>query len=169
MANPAPRRSPHRAPSALQAEDPAARPGLSRCARLALRSPDERIASVRKGFPARIVVELAGLMGWTQEHAIGALKLTRSTVIRKIRDDAPLDTADSERLLAVLDMIEQARQMVARSGNAAGFDPGRWLADWLDSPNPALDGRLPADYLDTHEGTLVVRRLLAQMESSAYA
>lgn len=132
-------------------------------------SPNQRIDELRKGFPAVVVVELANKMGWSQEHAIDVFKLKRSTVIRKLRDEKPLDTPDSERLLSVMDMIEQVRQMVARSGDAIGFDASKWLAAWLDAPNPALGGRLPSDYLDTNEGVQIVRRLLAQMETGAYA
>ena len=132
-------------------------------------SPDQRIEELRKGFPAVVVVKLANQMGWSQEHAIAVFKLKRSTVIRKLREETPLDTPDSERLLSVMDMIEQVRQMVARSGDASGFDASKWLAAWLDAPNPALGGRPPSDYLDTNEGVQIVRRLLAQMETGAFA
>lgn len=132
-------------------------------------SPQDRIVRLREGLPARYVVALADDMGWTKEHAIKALKLSRSTLNSKIRAGRALDTADSERLLAVMDMIEQVRQMVARSGDPVGFDASRWLAVWIDTPNTALGGLPPSDYLDTHEGGQIVRRLLGQMESSAYA
>ncbi|MBK5913111.1 antitoxin Xre/MbcA/ParS toxin-binding domain-containing protein [Rhodocyclus purpureus] len=108
-------------------------------------------------------------MGWTKEHAIKALKFSRSTLNNKIRAGLPLDTADSELMLAVMDMIEQVQKMVERSGDATGFDAAKWLATWIDTPNPALDGLPPSDYLDTHEGIQIVRRLLAQIESGAYA
>ena len=132
-------------------------------------SPRERIVRLREGLPARYVTALADDMGWTKEHAIKAFKLTRSTVNSKIRAGQPLDTPDSERLLAVLDMIELVRRMVERSGDPTGFDAARWLAAWIDTPNPALGGLPPSEYLDTHEGVQVVRRLLEQMESGTYA
>jgi len=132
-------------------------------------SPRDRIMRLRQGLPARYVVALADDMGWTKEHAIKTLKISRSTLNSKLRAGRPLDTSDSERLLAVMDMIEQVRQMVERSGDPAGFDASKWLAAWIDAPNPALGGLPPSDYLDTHEGIQVVRRLLAQMESGAYA
>lgn len=132
-------------------------------------APDERIEIVRSGFPAAYVSDLAETMGWSREHAIDALKFKRSTVLRKIKTQQRLDTPDSERLLSVMDMIDQVEQMVARSGDSAGFDAAKWLADWLDAPCPALGGKMPVEYLDTHEGVHVVRRLLAQMETGAYA
>lgn len=132
-------------------------------------TPRERILRLREGLPAESVAALADEMGWTKEHAIETLRIRRSTLNSKIRTGRSLDTADSERLLAVVDMIEQVRQMVERSGDPTGFDAGKWLATWIDTPNPALGGLPPSDYLDTYEGVQVVRRLLAQMESGAYA
>ena len=132
-------------------------------------APDDRIQVIRRGFPAGVVTHLADELGWNREHAIDALKLKRSTVLRKIKEHQLLDSPDSERLLSVLDMIAQVQQIVARSGDATGFDAARWLATWLDAPCPALGGQKPTDYLDTHEGIQVVRNLLSQMESGAYA
>lgn len=141
----------------------------ARFAALADLSPRERIVRLREGLPAAYLVALADDMGWTKEHAIKVLNLSRSTLNSKLRAGRPLDTADSERLLALMDMIEQVRRMVERSGDPTGFDAARWLAVWIDAPNAALGGLPPSDYLDTHEGAQVVRRLLAQMESGAYA
>lgn len=132
-------------------------------------NPDQRIELLRTGFPATVVQELADRIGWSREHAFEALRLKRSTVMRKIKDEARLETSESERLLSVMDIIEQVKEMVERSGNPQGFDASRWVGDWLDTPNPALAGKRPAEYLDTNEGVQIVRRLLAQMESGAYA
>ncbi len=39
-------------------------------------APDDRIDVLRSGFPAGVVAQLAGRMGWTKERAIDALKLS---------------------------------------------------------------------------------------------
>lgn len=132
-------------------------------------NPEDRIALLRTGFPAVAVTELADRMGWSREHAFDALRLKRSTVMRKIKEEAKLETSESERLLSVVDIIDQVQEMVERAGTPEGFDAGRWVGTWLDTSNPALGGRRPAEYLDTHEGAQILRRLLAQMESGAYA
>lgn len=132
-------------------------------------NPDERIALLRTGFPAVAVADLADKMGWSREHAFDALRLKRSTVMRKIKAEAKLETSESERLLSVVDIIDQVQEMVERAGTPDGFDAGRWVGSWLDTSNPALGGRRPAEYLDTHEGAQILRRLIAQMESGAYA
>lgn len=131
--------------------------------------PDKRIKLLREGFPAKSAAALADELGWSREHTFDALRLKRSTVLRKIKEDARLETAESERLLSVMDIIEQVQQMVEQSGRPEGFDAAKWVGDWLDTANQALGGKKPAEYLDTHEGLTVVRRLLAQMQSGAYA
>lgn len=131
--------------------------------------PDKRIRLLREGFPASVVTDLADGMGWSREHVFEAFRLKRSTVLRKIKEDARLETDESERLLSVMDIIEQVQEMVEQSGTPEGFDAHKWVGDWLDTANHALGGRRPSEYLDTYEGLTVVRRLLAQMQSGAYA
>lgn len=131
--------------------------------------PRTRIEMLRIGFPADILTELASSMHWSRDHTLAVIGVKRSTAMRKIRGNARLATDESERILSVIDLIEQVRQMVERSGDPSGFDAAAWVAHWLESANPALAGKQPAEYLDTHEGIGIVRRLLAQMESGAYA
>lgn len=137
--------------------------------KIARANPEQRIGLLRTGFRARVISEMAERMGWSREHAIDRLHLKRSTVMRKIKADERLDTSESERLLYVMDIIEQVQEMIERSGDATDFDASRWVADLLEAPNSALGGKRPAEYLDTNEGAQIVRRLLAQMESGAYA
>ena len=59
--------------------------------------------------------------------------------------------------------------MVAQSGDPAGFDPDRWVGEWLERPLPALGGAAPGEFMDTMEGQYLVSRLLAQSQSGAYA
>lgn len=134
--------------------------------------PEQRIEMLRAGFPADIVTELASSMRWSRDHTLAVTRVKRSTAMRKIKEKARLATDESERILAVIDLIEQVERMIERagdSGDTGDFDAAAWLADWLESANPSLGGKHPADYLDTNEGIGIVRRLLAQMESGAYA
>jgi uncharacterized protein (DUF2384 family) len=49
------------------------------------------------------------------------------------------------------------------------FDATRWLTHWMEEPIPALGGASPADYMDTIEGQEMISRLLATMQTGAYA
>ncbi|SOE63487.1 Protein of unknown function [Burkholderia sp. D7] len=67
------------------------------------------------------------------------------------------------------DLVRQVEKMVAESGNPEGFDAAQWLAAWMERSVPALGGRRPAEYMDTVEGRALISRLLAMMQSGAYA
>jgi len=66
-------------------------------------------------------------------------------------------------------MVGQIEAMVEASGYPAGFDAAEWLSHWLREPLPALGGDKPINLLDTMEGQALVSRVLAQMQSGAYA
>lgn len=67
------------------------------------------------------------------------------------------------------DLVDLAQRMVQESGDAEGFDAELWLNDWLTRPIPALGGRCPTEYMVTSEGREVIRGLLHQMQTGAYA
>jgi len=67
------------------------------------------------------------------------------------------------------ELVSVAELIVSESGNPVGFDAERWVAEWLELPHPALGGNKPADLVSTDHGKALVRNLLAQQQSSAYA
>jgi hypothetical protein len=79
----------------------------------------------------------------------------------------PATTPASTPILRQL--IEQVEVMVAESGNPEGFRAADWVSGWLETPNPSLDGKCPSAYVDQPGGPELLSRLLAQMQSSAYA
>lgn len=129
----------------------------------------DRIDMIRKGVPAAQLAELGGVMGIPRDRLFVLLQLPRSTVERKIRDNARLSPEQSERVIGLERLIGQVQAMVEHAGNARGFDAGRWVGDWLDRPLPALGGTRPGELMDTIEGQQLVRRLLEQTQSGAYA
>ncbi len=131
--------------------------------------PQTRIAAIRKGIPASMVGELSSTMGMSKELLLGSLGLSRATISRKEKDETALSKDESERLLGVATLIGKVQTMVEESGDIAGFDAARWLADWLAKPLPALGGATPASYMDTFEGQKLVAELLSMSQSGAYA
>lgn len=67
-------------------------------------------------------------------------------------------------------LIKQAHAMVARSTSpqAEEFDVERWLAVWLQTPQPALGGQMPTELLGSPEGLETVSRLLGAIESGSF-
>ena len=80
----------------------------------------------------------------------------------------PKDDADAGRAR----LIDQLKAKLAESGDpaaAADFDVDQWLTNWMRQPVPALGGRCPAEYMHSIEGQERVARLLAMMQSGAFA
>lgn len=131
--------------------------------------PTVRMELVRAGLPAQAVVSLAEALDMSRERLTRELDIPRTTVTRKLKTGGRLGVAESERVLGVARLIGQVQQIVEESGDPEGFDAARWVAEWLERPLPALDGRPPIEFMDTAEGRDVVFGLVARMQSGAYA
>ena len=134
-----------------------------------LADPMDRVALVKTGVPAADFVALASDLRMPKERLASTLGLARATVDRKIRDNKLLSPDESSRMLGMASLIGQVQSLVAESGEPQGFDAGAWVSHWLEQPVPALGGRRPAELMDTSEGQAIVSRLVAQMQSGAYA
>ena len=69
-------------------------------------------------------------------------------------------------------LVRQVEVLIAESGDpehVQGFDAGVWLDAFLACPHPALGGRRPDAFMDTAEGRVRIRQLIAMMQSGAYA
>jgi putative toxin-antitoxin system antitoxin component (TIGR02293 family) len=129
----------------------------------------ERVQLIRQGVPASRLEKIVRRMHIPKERLYATLRLPRSTVDRKIRNNETLSAEHSERVIGLERLIGQVEAMVAQSGDPRGFDPSRWIGEWLERPLPALGGAKPADFMDTMQGQELVARLLAQAQSGAYA
>ena len=139
---------------------------------LYLADPMDRIAMIKRGIPATTVKSLAGDMNIASERLTAVLGFAPATVGRKARAGASLDADESTRLLGIARLVGQVEHMIAGSGDADGhdaFDAARWVARWIEQPVPALNNAKPADFLDTTVGQEMVCKLVAQMQSGAYA
>jgi putative toxin-antitoxin system antitoxin component (TIGR02293 family) len=129
--------------------------------------PMERVQVVKDGLPARFVEEMARNMSVSKESLVGTLGLARATIDRKAKQDKPLSSDESSRVLGLARLVGQVQAMVEESGEPEGFNAGEWVARWLERPLPALDGRRPAELMDTAEGQSLVSTLVARMQSGA--
>lgn len=129
----------------------------------------ERIGIVKRGMPATTVEAMAKRMTVSKERLVTTLGLARATVDRKARDNKALSADDSARLLGMARLVGQVQQMVAESGDPKGFDAAAWVAQWLDSPLPALGGQKPAAFMDTADGQALVSTLVTRMQTGAYS
>ena len=129
----------------------------------------ERIELIREGVPARLLVLISEDMAIPKDKLYSTIGLARATVNRKLRGQQALNQDESERVLGIARLVGQVDAMVRESGNPEGFDAAKWVAAWLDRPQPALGGRRPGELMDTADGRGLVADLVARMQSAAYA
>ncbi|NMG28077.1 MbcA/ParS/Xre antitoxin family protein [Aromatoleum evansii] len=131
--------------------------------------PMDRINVLRAGIESVALVAIAHAIGRSCPELIDLLQLARPSPVSTPRKGVRLTTAQSERVLAFLRLIERVDHMVTIGSDDSAFDAARWLGDWLARPCPALGGQRPAALTDTLEGYRVLDQLLSQMLSGAYA
>jgi putative toxin-antitoxin system antitoxin component (TIGR02293 family) len=132
-------------------------------------APVERIRLIKAGVLASNAKRMISDLGFDQQVFLAALNLSTATVNRKAARGEPLTPEESERVVGVAKLVGQLQAMVEESGQPEAFDAAGWLSQWLREPVPALGGARPVDLLDTMEGQALVSRMLAQMQSGAYA
>lgn len=66
-------------------------------------------------------------------------------------------------------LVIQVEKMVKESGKIEGFDAEKWVGDWLQHPIPALGDKKPVELMGTTDGQDIISRILAQVQSGAYA
>jgi putative toxin-antitoxin system antitoxin component (TIGR02293 family) len=132
-------------------------------------SPFDRIAFIKAGVPARDVKQLFTALHFDQQIMFDALGLKTATVNKKAARDEVLSAEDGERVVGLAKLVGQLEAMLEETEGAEDFDPAKWLSQWLREPLPALRNRRPIDLLDTMEGQALVSRMLAQIQSGAFA
>lgn len=129
----------------------------------------DRIRMITEGIPASDAKAWLDLPELGRSAALQALDLPVATFNKKVKADARLSPAESERVIGFARLVGQVEAMLADAGGPAGFDAGAWLARWLADPLPALGHARPLDFLNTMEGQALVAQKLAQIGSGAYA
>lgn len=133
-------------------------------------TPLQLVEAERAGVKARLVKDLAGELGLAAVRFYEVLGVPKATVEAKVANDEVIAGAGGQRALAMVRLLAQAGDIVSRStaSQAAAFDTAKWLGEWIETPQPALGGRRPADLLDTPTGFEIVARTLGSLESGAY-
>jgi putative toxin-antitoxin system antitoxin component (TIGR02293 family) len=129
----------------------------------------ERVELVKVGVPSVILTRLSQVLDRPLKYVVRTIGMAPTSASRKLQRQAPLAPDESERALGVAKLIGQVETIVQQSGDPEGFDPGKWVAEWIGTPQPALGGRRPDELLDTAEGQGMVSDLLARMQSGAYS
>lgn len=137
---------------------------------MAVAEPMDQVELEREGLPAAVVADLARSMAVSRVRMFEMMNLPRATMEKKISDDEVLTGVANRRALNLLRLLAHASEILKDStaAEAEGFDVARWLGRWIETPQPALGGKKPADLLDTETGAGMVDRTLGAMRSGAY-
>lgn len=131
--------------------------------------PLERVSWIKRGVPAQTVDLIARRMAVPKERLATTLGIARATIDRKVRENKPLSSDESSRVLGMGRLVGQVQAMVDEAGEAQAFNAAEWVAQWLERPLPALGGRRPAEFMDTPDGQQLVSDLIGRVQSGAYA
>jgi len=118
--------------------------------------PEEKIEAIRRGVRARVVDEMVRYLDVPKSVVFNVLHTPQSTAHRLIRDNRPLDSAASERVVRIADILRVAEKIFGGRENATR---------WLRTPNLALGDAAPLSMLDTEPGATEVRRILSAISS----
>jgi putative toxin-antitoxin system antitoxin component (TIGR02293 family) len=135
-------------------------------------TPTDRIDLIRSGVNAADFKAFVGRLDIQQEKIFYMLDIATATVNRKASRNEALSREDSEKVLGMAKLIGQVETMLEASGDPdqmQNFNAARWLTRWMEEPIPALAGASPSQYMDTIEGQEMISKLLAQMQTGAYA
>lgn len=129
----------------------------------------DRIAMITKGVPAVEARQWLDMPVLGRALTYEALDLPIATFNKKVKLNAKLSPAESERVVGFARLVGQVEAMVEDAGDTSEFDARTWLARWLTEPLPAFGNAKPIDFMNTMEGQTLVSQKLAQVASGAYA
>lgn len=135
-----------------------------------LAAPMLLIETERRGVASVFVKDLSKRMGLPAQRMFDIVGVPKATVERKVAEGGLLSGSGGRAALGIAKLLGIASEIVQDSTapEAQGFDTAKWLGQWLETPQPALGGRKPAELVETPTGLEVVTRLLGAIRSGAY-
>lgn len=132
--------------------------------------PMQLIETERRGVAGIFVKDLARRMAMPAQRMFDILGVPKATAEKKVAAGELLTGTGGRAALGMARLLGIAQDILADStaAQAQGFDTARWLGRWLETPQPALGGRRPAELIETPTGLEVVARLLGALRSGAY-
>ena len=126
---------------------------------VAVESDLDLAAAITRGISAEAAAR-AVASGLLTAEELYSLVLPRRTYDRRREDDAPLTTAEGDRLMRAVRIILRAIEALADADKARV---------WLRTPNRALNGEVPMALLETDIGARLVERTLGRIEHGVYS
>ena len=133
-------------------------------------SPMELVMVERMGVNGQLLHGLSKSLAVPASRIFTILGVPKATAIRKSANGEMISGSSGQAAIAMAKLLGLAQDIVAHStaAEAKDFDSAAWLGRWLETPQPALGGRKPADLMDTPTGVEIVTRLLGSLESGSF-
>ena len=124
------------------------------------KSASDLIAKTRQGMPADVVIDMARILGMTQDKFFDSVGLPKSTMKDRLSKKTPLSKAESDRMYRV-DRVRKRAVAVLEDQQAAN--------QWMQRNNRSLGGETPLALLDTEAGYELVIDTLGRIEYGVVA
>lgn len=141
---------------------------LVRC--VAEATPMELVELEWQGVTVAFLRTFAAQLGVSDARLSEIIGVPKGTNARRSAEVRVVGAA-GHAAIALIELLAEVQEIVANSTSprAEGFDVAKWLGQWIELPQPALDGRRPVELIGTPTGARVVLRLLGGIESGAQA
>ena len=133
-------------------------------------TPMQIVAVEMKGLEGILIKDISKRLGIPASQFYSILVVPKATAEKKATAGQLVTGRGGQAAIGMVKLLGIAQNIVENSTakEANGFDSAKWLGQWIERPQPALDGRKPADLIGTPTGVEVVARLLGSIESGAY-
>jgi putative toxin-antitoxin system antitoxin component (TIGR02293 family) len=125
-----------------------------------VKKPDDLAKLIRTGLPATSVTVLAGRLSLGNAVLSRKLGIPQRTITRRLSQHARLTAAESDRTARLARVYANAVEMIGDEPRAV---------QWLLTPNRALGGERPLDWLDTDVGAREVEDVLGRIAYGVYS
>ena len=133
-------------------------------------APMQIVNLQRAGVRGSFIKALAKRMDIPSSRIFRILGIPKATAEAKATAGKMIGGQGGQAAIGMVRLLGIAQKIAANSTapEAKDFDAARWLGRWIERPQPSLEGRKPADLIDTPAGIEIVARLLGAIESGAY-
>ena len=115
----------------------------------------QRVEIERNGVPCQVVQSLIEAVGISNSDFQRYVRIPKATFVKKMKVKAPFAGTAGLSVLGLMELINKVETMlVAEHGyaEARDFDVEKWVGRWIQRPQPALGGLMPAELMGTPSG-----------------
>lgn len=116
-----------------------------------VRNYEDLAESIRAGLPSKVITALSQHLTLHRTDVASRLGIPQRTLTRRLSRQARLTSAESDRAARMARIIALATDVLGDREKASS---------WLQTPNRALNGKIPLDEIETDPGYRSVEEIL---------